>query len=212
MESDRQEVMLPPTDEELFFQYKEGNQQCFEELTRRYERAVQSYVSRRMGSRSWAEDIWQEILLNVHLHSHQFDVTKKLRPWLYAIATHATIDFQRKNHRNNMNVSIDKISDEHGYILKNLLEGKNPENSYSQMQHKDLQEWLQSALAKLPEIFSDTARLIFIDEHSYQEAADILGISSGTVKSRIHNIRKKLLEIWRESYIQLDYLQQTKVA
>src|ERR1051325_8707465 len=91
------------TDEELLVRYRDtADRQAFAELVRRYERELFSYLRRYLGDASMAEDAFQATFLQVHLKCDQFEEGRKVRPWLYTVATNQAIDAQRrkKRHRN----------------------------------------------------------------------------------------------------------------
>ena len=76
------------TDEQLVIRYREsGDGTLFAELVRRYERELYSYLRRYLGAAELAEDAFQATFLQLHLKCDQFDPGRKLRPWLYMIAT-----------------------------------------------------------------------------------------------------------------------------
>src|SRR6267142_4677247 len=88
------------SDEELLVGYREkGDANLFSELVHRYERELFSYLRRYLGDANMAEDAFQATFLQVHLKAHQFEEGRKVRPWLYTIATNQAIDAQRRNKR-----------------------------------------------------------------------------------------------------------------
>src|SRR6476620_11183319 len=81
------------TDEELLARVRLAEDRAaFTELVHRYERELFSYLRRYLGDAEMAEDAFQATFLQVHLKSHQFEEGRKVRPWLYTIATHQPID------------------------------------------------------------------------------------------------------------------------
>jgi len=54
-----------------------------------------------------AEDVFQQTFLQIHLKCDQFEEGRKVRPWLYTVATNQAIDYQRRNHRHNI-ISLDR--------------------------------------------------------------------------------------------------------
>jgi len=86
-----QEVSLTPverSDEELLTAYQvAGERRAFDELVHRYERELYNYLCRYLGDATAAEDAFQATFLQVHLKCQQFEPGRKVRPWLYTIAT-----------------------------------------------------------------------------------------------------------------------------
>ena len=95
------------TDENLLLAYRDSQRRdLFEELVRRYERELFSYLRRYVGDADLAADVFQATFLQLHLKCSQFQEGRRLRPWLYTIATNQAIDAQRRNRRHRM-VSLD---------------------------------------------------------------------------------------------------------
>ncbi len=74
----------------------------FEELVRRYEKELYGYLRHYLGNAEMAEDVFQQTFLQVHLKCDQFEPGRKVRPWLYTVATNQAIDYQRRNRRHRM--------------------------------------------------------------------------------------------------------------
>ena len=86
------------TDEELLLEYRiTGSSAMFEALVKRYERELYNYLRRFLNNQVLAEDAFQATFMQVHLKSHLFDSDRKVRPWLYTVATNQAIDIQRRN-------------------------------------------------------------------------------------------------------------------
>jgi len=96
------------TDEELLLEYRlTGDSAKFEVLVKRYERELYNYLRRFLNNQVLAEDAFQATFMQVHLKCHLFDTDRKVRPWLYTVATNQAIDIQRRNRRHRL-VSLDR--------------------------------------------------------------------------------------------------------
>lgn len=171
------------------------NSAAIETLIHRYETALFNYLYRYLGSREAAEDVFQATFLQVYLKSDQFDLSKRFKPWLYTVATNQAIDYQRRNRR-NPTVSLDNnYQDEEGTggSLQSLLESSEqpPEST---MDSDEQAQIIRQAVNQLPDTLRLTVNLVYFDELKYRDAAQILGIPVGTVKSRLHAAMKKLGE------------------
>ncbi len=186
------------TDEQLVVQYRtSGDREVFALLVRRYERELYSYLRRYLGNAEMAEDVFQATFLQVHLKCDRFDENRRFRPWLYTVATNQAIDAQRRNKRHRM-VSLDRsVSADNVDIgaLVNLLEGdeRDPLENVSQLERG---QWVQEALDGLSESMRSVVHLVYYQGMKYREAAEILDIPVGTVKSRLHAAIVKLYESW----------------
>src|SRR4029079_1579324 len=177
------------TDEELLVRYRDhADRQAFSELVHRYERELYSYLRRYLGDATMAEDAFQATFLQVHLKCDQFEEGRKFRPWLYTIATNQAIDAQRRNKRHS-NISLDRNNraegnDEVGSLI-DLLVSKEPDPE-SRLDSAQRRDWISTAVEQLTEQFSEAINLVYYQGLKYREAADILGIPVGTIKSRLH--------------------------
>lgn len=187
------------SDEDLFLRCRSsGDAGAFESLVRRYETELYGYLRRYLGSAEMAEDVFQATFLQVHLKQDQFEEGRRFRPWLYTIATNQAIDAQRRNKRHRM-VSLDNHTggDEVGAIVDMLAaDGR---TAAEQMQVEEAREWVRSAVEDLPEPLQAALLLVYHQGLKYREAADVLGIPVGTVKSRLHSALLKLNDSWQRS-------------
>jgi RNA polymerase sigma-70 factor (ECF subfamily) len=186
------------SDEALLLDYcQHGNRQSFAELVHRYERELYSYLRRYLGDAAMAEDAFQACFLQVHLKCGQFEEGRKVRPWLYTIATNQAIDAQRRNKRHRM-VSLDRrsgsVNEDLGSLLELLVSKESgPVDSLESDERRD---WIQHSMAELPEALRSAVTLIYYQGLKYREAAEVLGVPVGTVKSRLHTAVLKLTEAW----------------
>lgn len=191
------------TDEDLLSAYrKNGDREAFNQLVRRYERELYNYLRRYLGNAAQAEDAFQSTFLLVHLKCAQFDESRKVKPWLYTIATNQAIDLQRRNKRHRM-VTLDRrhssgSEDDLGSLL-DLLQTRET-NPLAQLESAEQQAWVRRALENLPEYLRTSVNLIFHQGLKYREAADILEVPVGTVKSRLHTAILKLNQAWQADH------------
>jgi RNA polymerase sigma-70 factor (ECF subfamily) len=190
------------TDEELLVEYRlTGAAQLFETLVKRYERELYNYLRRFLNNQVLAEDAFQATFMQVHLKCHLFDIARKVRPWLYTVATNQAIDIQRRNRRHRL-VSLDRPNrvqhDELGSLV-DVLTSRESEPA-SGIEQGERKEWVRQAVAALPEQLRSAVRLVYFRGLKYREAADELEVPVGTVKSRLHSAVKRLGEAWAQAH------------
>jgi len=183
------------TDEELLLAYRgRGEPRAFEELVRRYEGELYSYLRHYLGDAEMAEDAFQATFLQVHLKCSQFEPGRRVRPWLYTVATNQAIDAQRRNRRHRM-LSLDRRwSEAQQYdagTLAELLDGRERDPVDLSESAED-GESVRQAVEQLPEPLRQVVVLVYYQGLKYREAADVLSIPVGTVKSRLHAAIGKL--------------------
>lgn len=184
------------TDEELLLAYRDqADRGAFELLVSRYERELYSYLRHYLGDAESAEDVFQQTFLQVHLKCDQFEAGRKVRPWLYTVATNQAIDFQRRNRRHSM-LSLDRSAgteaEEAGAMVA-LVESACP-NPLEQSESIERCEEIRQAVEELPESVRQVVLLVYFQGLKYREAAEALGIPVGTVKSRLNAALGKIGE------------------
>src|SRR5690606_20791463 len=160
---------------------------AFAVLVERYERELYSYLRRYLNDAELAEDAFQMTFLQVHLKCDQFDGERKFKPWLYKIATHQAIDSQRRNKRHR-GLSLDRpqyvSTHDEADALVTLLVSQEADPA-TQFETACRAQWVRDALDALPEVLRAALTLVYYQGLKYREAADVLGVPVGTVKSRI---------------------------
>jgi RNA polymerase sigma-70 factor (ECF subfamily) len=188
------------SDEELLRRCRADNDSAaFSALVHRYERELCSYLRRYLGNAEMADDVFQATFLQVHLKKELFEEGRRFRPWLYTIATNQAIDAQRRNRRHRM-VSLDHRTggDDDVGSLVDMLSGRE-QTADKKMEDEEAKHWVRTAVEELPDPLKSALLLVYHQGMKYREAADVLGIPVGTVKSRLHAALLKLNESWQES-------------
>jgi RNA polymerase sigma-70 factor (ECF subfamily) len=190
------------SDEQLLLRYRDaGDQDAFRELLHRYERELYSYLRRYLRDASLAEEVFQSTFLRVHEKVRLYEEGRGVRPWLYSIATHQAIDMLRKMGRR----SAVSLNAEHGDMtaggstLLELLqdEGRSP---IAQLELAERSAWARKAVDELPDHLREVVLLIYFQGLKFREAAEVLSIPLGTVKSRMHLALVRLNEAWNRSH------------
>ncbi len=192
------------SDEELLLKYRDqGNRPAFEELVHRYEKELYGYLRNYLGDPEMAEDVFQQTFLQVYLKCDQFEPERKLRPWLYAVATNQAIDHQRHYGRHRM-ASLDRRvgkGDEDSEmgafvdLFDSAQRGPVEENENMEQAGE-----VRRAVDGLPEQMRQVVLLVYFQGLKYREAAQALGVPVGTVKSRLHGAVQKLGETLTFAY------------
>jgi RNA polymerase sigma-70 factor (ECF subfamily) len=189
------------SDEQLMLRYRgKADAAAFEILVHRYERELYSYLRRYLGDASLAEDVFQATFLQVHQKCRLFQKGRSFRPWLYTIATHQAIDTLRKLGR-HPTVSLDAHPPRNEEMAESefidFLQSHEP-GPVAELEERERREWARQAVQELPPNLRSAILLVFFQGLKYREAAEILGIPVGTLKSRIHVALVKLNLAWKQ--------------
>jgi len=176
------------TDEELAYKTL-VNQDFFRFLVERYQNKLMRYILRLTSvNKQDAEDILQDVFLDVYRNLNSFDERFKFSSWIYRIAHNRVISVWRKNK----NTPIIFNKEESLELFKNIA---SEENIVSELSKKDIQKEVEQVLAKMKKEYAEILVLKFLEEKSYIEISDILKKPMGTVATLINRAKKQFREI-----------------
>lgn len=172
------------------------DERAFNELVRMYERRVFVLVHRMMGRRDEAEDISQEVFVQVFKAIGQFRGEAKLSTWIYRIAVNLCKNRAMYLSRRFANAEdeLEGLADRHPMeSAKGSTVGAvhRPDEI---MSGKQLEAIVAKAIGALDIEFREVLVLRDVEDMSYEEIAAIVGAPEGTVKSRLHRARAQLKE------------------
>ncbi len=175
-------------DIDLIRRFGDGSRSAFEDLVRKYQDKIFNLCCYMLHDRDNALDAAQEVFLKAYNRLKDFRGDCAFYSWLYRIAVNACLDQKRK--------SPDTAdSSEPAPSVEDLpTSGPSPEQLY---QSKETGRAILAALQKLPDILRAAIVLKEIEGLSYEEIADSLDTSIGTVKSRISRAREELRGLLR---------------
>lgn len=186
-------------DNELINAFKDGNTDAFQELVLKYEKRVYNHCMRMVNDEMESYDLTQEVFLKVFRKIKNYEHTYSFYTWLYRITVNCCIDYLRRKKRQVQSVSISaNTGDDSG---QNGKDQDIPDDSFipdTVLANKELNEVLKTAINQLSERLRSIILLKEVEGFSYEEIAEILGCSRGTVKSRLFRARERLKEILTE--------------
>lgn len=186
------------TDEQLLEAYRTGEAAAFRTLIERHQDELLRFLIRLTGSRSAAEDVFQETFLQVHLSADTFDATRRFRPWLFTIAANKARDHLRKRARRqtlDLSAPVPGSDSRSGATFVDLMEVDIPPPD-SAMDAAERDRMVQEAIDRLPWSLKEILLLAYFQRLSYAQIADELQIPLGTVKSRLHSAVASFARSW----------------
>jgi len=181
------------SDGELITAAVSGGADGFEELVRRYQRPITSYVFRMLGDHESALDVTQEVFIKVYNSLNKYSSDYKFSTWLYRIAHNAAIDHMRRNSISAM--SIEAENPDGSYQIQ--IESRRP----SPEQDHERREWrheIDAVVRCLPPTYRDLILLRHSRDLSYDEIAEVTGLPLGTVKNRLFRAREMMRQMFIE--------------
>ena len=180
-------------DNALVDEYLGGSELAFEVLVHRYQDKLANYINGIIYDYDRSVDLCQEAFIRVFRNAHKYQGQYQFSTWLYRIATNLAIDELRRRQRKGRfffyNVMDFFQSGEPTFPLPDFSQC--PERS---LDKKEKSERLRIAINSLSEKYRLAFVLKEVQGLSYEETAEILNISLGTVKSRIHRAKMLLRE------------------
>src|SRR3954464_7222732 len=175
----------PITPDALIEQCLGGDQVAWEAIVRQNWRKVFNVAYKFVGKHDEAEDLTQDIFLKIFKALRTFDPRANFQTWIISISRTRCIDHYRSVRKERQTIARD--------VDSSVLQPATPERGpYAQAEHQDLRAQLRQALETLPLSLRTAVVLRDLQELSYQEIADRLGLPEGTVKSRINRGRIEL--------------------
>ena len=190
-ENEIDRVHLTYSDEQLVEKFKAGDRDSFRILVERYKSRVYNIIYGIMGSRDEAEDLSQEVFLNVYRFLHRFKEKSKFYTWLYRIAVNICLSAQKKKNKSSNVLSLTELSETDNTSGKMELADQSF-SSQKMLEDMELARKIKSAINSLSEVLKTTFVLREFEDLSYQELAKAFQCSRGTIKSRLSRAREEL--------------------
>lgn len=190
------------SDEKLFEQYRNGDTAAIRTLIERHVSDLLAFLTRMVGDRAGAEDVFQDTFLQIHVAAGTFDATRRFRPWLFTIAANKARDYlRRKNRRRTLDLSapIRGAGEDSATEFVDLLEVDIPTPAAG-IEAEEQSRLVQEALETLPPALKEILLLAYFQRLSYAQIAEDLQIPLGTVKSRLHAAVATFSKRWTERY------------
>ena len=175
-------------DELLLRKAQRGDPEAFEQLITPLEQLIWRICWHYTGNRESAEDCGQETMIRIWRSLDSYRGECALESWVYRIAANCCMDYLRKKKRDK-SVSMEPMR-EQGFDPADPSPG-----TEEQVVAADEQKRLREAITQLPEDQREALIMTQLEKVSYEEAAKLLGISEGTIKSRVNRAKARLKEI-----------------
>lgn len=196
----------PDPDAALMLRVKQGDSGAFAQLVDKYKQPVMNVVYRMLRDATEAEDVAQNVFVQVHKSAHRYEISAKFSTWLFTITRNLCLNEIRRRSRHPAH-SMDAPHPEYEDQPLTQFEDKKSFSPPESLLHNELEEKIEAALAELPENQRTAILLCRQDELSYEEIAEVLDCSLSATKSLIHRGRETLKQklkpylrtgVWRE--------------
>ena len=189
---------------------KAGSESAYEWLIAQYHQPIYSLVHRILADSADAADTTQEVFIKVFRGMRNFNGQASLKTWIYRIALHEASNqkrwwFRHKRRETTIDSQEHESAEEYGLILKDTLQDTH-DSPFENVAHEEVRARVEQELKAVPEPYRTCVVLRDIEDFSYEEIAEILQVSIGTVKSRLMRGRAALKAQLAQ------YVQQAKLS
>lgn len=181
------------SDEILLRQMMAGDADAFEQLYDRRQAGIYQYVLRMSGSHTLAEDVVQDVFMELMRDAHLFDSSRgTVAGYLFGMARHRVFRRLERERRFVSMTGADEREDEATQIFEDrfVVEA----NPLGDFERSETVESVRQAILSLPEHYREVVVLCCLHEMSYEQAAEVFGCPVGTVRSRLNRARTMLIE------------------
>lgn len=185
------------SDEELIKVFQDENTiEAYEILVKRYKDPLMNFVFRFVGDKDACTDIVQDTMIKFYLNKDSYKSFAKFSTWIYTIAGNLAKNELKRRKRRTI-LSLSNNDDEKAAIQVEDKSFFAPDISADSSLKSEI---IQKALLKVKPVYREVVILRDIQGFSYEEIADITGLSIGTVKSRINRGRAQLQKLLKNIY------------
>jgi len=182
----------PDKDADLMLRVKAGDHAALEDLVNRYKQPVMNLVYRFLRDATEAEDLAQNVFVQVYKSAARYEVSARFSTWLFTIARNLCLNELRRRARHpadSLEASSNPDSDERQ--SRDLEDTRVPLPTEALL-HGELERKIEEAIASLPETQRTAILLCRRDDMSYEDIAKVIGCSLSATKSLIHRGRETL--------------------
>lgn len=174
------------TDGELVRQACDGHPAAYEQLVRRWSARVLAICHARVGRRDAAEELAHETLCRAWQALRTLEAPEKFGPWVRGIALRVCLDWIKSRHRRQHSLSSGAGNG------AACLAADAGENAAVRLERRDEQQRLLAEVEALPEELREPIMLYYYEDVTYEELANLLGVSRATVNARLAKARETL--------------------
>jgi RNA polymerase sigma-70 factor, ECF subfamily len=184
MSGERRDSLTGKTESELIRLAQEGDRFAYDELVRRHQRNVYRWAYNIVRHHDTADDVAQEVFVRTFLALDRIDPERPLGSWLCKTAVNVALNILRKQR-----FRAQWAEDQHLGMAEEHAAADEPD---ALLRRRRVIQKLEAAIQELPPIYRMALLLRTRDHMSYEQIADALGVSLGTVMSRLARARQRL--------------------
>jgi RNA polymerase sigma-70 factor (ECF subfamily) len=193
----RKEVKMIESDNPLVALLKQGDESAFRQLAEQYQDRVYNTCLGFAKNEDEADDLAQEVFVEVFRSIQSFRGEAKLTTWIYRIAVTKSLEFLRSKKRKKRFAILQRLFQSDNDAISDIPDFEHPGIL---AENKERSKILFSAIEKLPENQKTAFTLHKVEGLSYEEVGEVMGKSISSVESLMHRARMNLQNILHNYY------------
>jgi RNA polymerase sigma-70 factor, ECF subfamily len=178
------------TDEQLFQRYQSGDDAAFRVIVERYEPSIKGFLHKRLKDEERVQDLTQDTFLRVHRARQRYDSTRKFSTWIYTIASNLLKNEYRNRLRRRETTFSDLRRENSGSSSVRPVEFESSAADPELVTYRgELKEAIDAAIGQLEEHHRIPFVMREVEDCTYEEIAEAIGVPVGNVKSRLFRAR-----------------------
>jgi RNA polymerase sigma-70 factor (ECF subfamily) len=179
------------SDEQLFERYTDGDDRGFHLLVERYEPRIQGFLRKRLNDEERVEDLTQDTFLRIHRARDSYDSSRKFSTWIHTIANNLLKnEFRNRSRRRETAFSeLRPESSMSGQPTRPVEFASGGADPSREAYRSELRKAIDEAIEKMDEHHRIPFVMREVEDRTYEEIAEEIGIPVGTVKSRLNRAR-----------------------
>jgi RNA polymerase sigma-70 factor, ECF subfamily len=179
------------TDEQLFLRYQAGDEDAFRTIVERYEPSIKGFLHKRLKDEERVQDLTQDTFLRVHRARERYDANRKFSTWIYTIASNLLKNEYRNRSRRRETTFTDlRRESAVGTGAPRPVEFQSDQPDPERLAYQgELRAAIDTAIEQLDEHHRVPFVMREVEDCTYEEIAEAIGVPVGTVKSRLFRAR-----------------------
>jgi len=178
------------SDEQLFERYQSGDESAFGHIVERYEPLIKGFLYKRLKDEERVQDLTQDTFLRVHRARERYDSSRKFSTWIYTIASNLLKNEYRNRSRRRETPFSELRKESQQEVGARPIEFESDTPNPEQVAY---QGELRSAITETIDRMDEHHRVPFVmrevEDRTYEEISEAIGVPVGTVKSRLFRAR-----------------------
>lgn len=186
------------SDEELFERYQDGDDQAFRIIVERYEPSIRGFLHKRLKDEERVQDLTQDTFLRVHRARERYDASRKFSTWIYTIASNLLKnEYRNRSRRRETNFSDLRRDDSPSVGGSRPIEFEADQPDPERDAYRgELREAIRDAIEMMEEHHRVPFVMREVEDRTYEEISEAIGVPVGTVKSRLFRARNAFHQLF----------------